>query len=107
LSDGGVQLANGIDIKYTGKDGPVEELTWTFWELDIEILDSLEDGQVPSVLVRKDHGNDPPQFHSFRHLTDEVYIKYIAHATHVFKVYLVFSLSCIVSYHAYNIDPTT
>lgn len=86
LSDGGVQLANGIDIEYAGKDGPVEELTWTFWELETEILDSVEDGQVLSALVREDHGNDPPQFHSFRHLTNEFYIKYIARATHVFKI---------------------
>lgn len=56
----------------------------------METLESLGDGQVFLALVRKDHGNDPPQLHSFRHLTDEVYIKYIAHATHVSTVYLVF-----------------
>jgi len=76
-----------LRIDYTGKDEPVEELTWTFWELETDILDTLEDGQALSTLVGEDHGNDPPRFHSFRQLTSEVYIKYTAHATHIFKIF--------------------
>ena len=95
LPDGGVQLANELNIKY-GECGPVEELIWTFWELETDILITLEDSQALntrqacSTSVRDD-GNSPPRFHSFRKLCksngDIYFIKYMARATQIYQVF--------------------
>ena len=88
LCNGGVQLANAIDISYTGKGmGPqVATLTWTFWELEVEFPDDVSAGQECSTLLKADPESDPPQFHSFVKLSNKKFIKYIGRATRTFKV---------------------
>ena len=47
LCDGGVQLANAIDISYASKDKDpqVATLAWTFWELEVEFPDDVSSVQ--------------------------------------------------------------